>query len=425
MHEYWQALRAFSPSLRRFYLSSALTMTVAFGLAAVLQNLYLLRLGFDARFIGLVLGIGQLVWAAAALPAGLVSGRFGLRRGIQLGNVLFATGLALILLVETQPAALWRPWLIGSQAVMMIGAAFMTVNIAPYLMVVTQEQERRHAFAVSQALGPTAAFLGSVIAGLLPGLLATLFGLSLDQAAPYRLALWLGPILAAAAALPLFGAERAVIIPQSAQVRSAQPAPLKLLIVYGVIIFLQAIGEGAARSFFNVYLDTGLGVRPAEIGSIMGLAQLLPIVAALSIPFFLTRWGTGATLLAAILGVSACLVPLAVGQQVWVAATAYMGVIAMATFMGTSRDLLGQQLVTPRWRTTIQSVVIIGLALGWAAIGVVGGWLIEAIGFGAMFLTGAGAALASAALLAVFLRRQRGAAPVVRVEMPAPEPTSS
>lgn len=425
MHEYWQAVRAFSPSLRRFYLSSALTTTVAFGLAAVLQNLYMLRIGLDARFIGVVLGIGQLVWAAAALPAGLLSSRIGLRRGIQLGNGFFAVGLTLILLVETQPASLWRAWLIGSQAVMMVGAAFMTVNIAPYLMAVTQEQERRHAFAVFQALGPTTAFLGSLMAGFLPGLMAALFGLSLDQAAPYRLALWLGPILAALAALPLIGAERAVIAPQSAHMRAAQPAPLKLLIVYGVIIFLQAIGEGAARTFFNVYLDTGLGVRPAEIGTIMGLAQLLPIVAALSIPFFLARWGTGVTLLAATLGVSACLIPLAVGQQVWVAATAYMGVIAMATFMGTSRDLLGQQLVAPRWRTTIQSVVIIGLALGWATIAVVGGWLIEAFGFDAMFLTGTVAALTSAALLVSFLRRQRRASPIASVETSATTATSS
>ena len=51
MHEYWQAIHTFSPSLRRFILSSALTTTVAFGLSAVLTNLYLLRLGFDARFM--------------------------------------------------------------------------------------------------------------------------------------------------------------------------------------------------------------------------------------------------------------------------------------------------------------------------------------------------------------------------------------
>jgi MFS family permease len=83
-----------------------------------------------------------------------------------------------------------------------------------------------------------------------------------------------------------------------------------------------------------------------------------------------------------------------------------MGVIAMSTLMGTGRDLLGQQLVALRWRTTIQSVVIIGLALGWAAIGVVGGWLIETVGFSAMFLAGSVGALLSAALLFTFLRAQ-------------------
>jgi MFS family permease len=406
MHEYLQAIRAFSPSLRRFLISSALTTTVAFGLAAVLQNLYLLRLGFDARFIGLVLGIGQIVWATTALPAGLFSSRIGLRRGYQMGSGFFALGLALILLVETQPVSLWRAWLIGSQMVMMLGAAFLTVNIAPYLMTVTHEQERRHAFAVFQAFGPATAFLGSLVAGFLPGLIAAQTNLTLDQPAPYRLALWLGPILCMLAILPLFGADPARIAPESERQSASQPAPLQLLIVYGAIIFFQAIGEGAARTFFNIYLDTGLGVPPAQIGTIMGLAQLLPIVAALSIPILLARWGTGYTLMAAILGVSACLIPLAVGQQVWMAATAYMGVIAMSTLMGTGRDLLGQQLVALRWRTTIQSVVIIGLALGWAAIGVVGGWLIETVGFSAMFLAGSVGALLSAALLFTFLRAQ-------------------
>ncbi|MCB0049644.1 MAG: hypothetical protein KDE24_08900, partial [Caldilinea sp.] len=94
MHEYWQAIRTFSPSLRRFLLASALVTTVAFGLSAVLQNLYLLRLGYDARFIGTVLGTGQLTWAMAALPAAMVSSRVGLRNGYMVGPGLFGLGLA-------------------------------------------------------------------------------------------------------------------------------------------------------------------------------------------------------------------------------------------------------------------------------------------------------------------------------------------
>jgi predicted MFS family arabinose efflux permease len=88
-----------------------------------------------------------------------------------------------------------------------------------------------------------------------------------------------------------------------------------------------------------------------------------------------------------------------------------MGVIAMITMTVTTRDLFGQEIVMPRWRTTIQGAVIIGLALGWATAGVVGGYVIEAIGFGALFLASAVSAMLSAVLLVGFLRRRRGPAP--------------
>src|SRR5690349_14332565 len=129
MPGYWQALRAFSPSLRRFLISFPIAVSVPFGIAAVLMNLYLLRLGFDVRFIGFLNALGQLVWATAAIPAGMLSIRVGLRNGMMLGQGLFGLGLALVLLVEFQPEPLWSAWLIGGQAVMMLGAAFITVNI--------------------------------------------------------------------------------------------------------------------------------------------------------------------------------------------------------------------------------------------------------------------------------------------------------
>ena len=186
------------------------------------------------------------------------------------------------------------------QAVTMLGAAFITVNIAPYLMTVTGAQERRHAFAVFQAVGPATAFLGSLVAGLLPGLIAVQLGLGIDQPAPYRLALWLGPLLCFLAIVPMLGADPGRVIVQRNQTAGVDPAPLPLLIFFGVIVFLQAIGEGAVRTFFNVFLDAGLAVLPAQIGAVMGVAQLLPVAVALSIPFLLARWGTGFTLVAAL-----------------------------------------------------------------------------------------------------------------------------
>lgn len=405
LQEYWQAMRTFSPSLRRLLIAMALLLVTAFGLLPVLQNLYLLRLGFDVQFIGLLAGLGQVVWATAALPAGMLGNRIGLRNGLLLGYGLFGVGLALLLLVESRPVSQWQAWLIASQAVVSLGIAMLTVNNPPYLMAVTGEKDRRYAFAAFSATIPAMAFVGSLAAGVLPILLAGQFGLSLDQPAPYRFVLWLGPVLACGAIVVLAGAEPAHVTRSGPLQQGATRAPLALLIFFGLVTFLSAIGEGAVRTFFNVYLDIGLGVSPAAIGSIMGLAQLLPIGAALAVPFLVARWGTGYALVAGMVATGICLVPLAAIPVVWVAAAAYMGVIAVVTVSGTARDMFGQEIVLPRWRTSSQGAAVIGLALGWSLAGIGGGALIKATGFSALYFAGALSALLAAGLLVGYLRR--------------------
>lgn len=404
--DYWQAIRGFSPTLWRFLLSNMASGTAIFGIVAVLQNLFLLRLGFDARFIGLLTAVGRMAFAAGALPVSLLSNRIGLRNGIALGFGLVGIGQAFTLLVEGQPEAVWRTWLMGSQGMLFFGVAFVAVNVPPYLMAVTSERERRYAFAAFQSVIPATAFLGSLLAGLLPGLFADWLGLTLEQTTPYRLALWVGPVLSFLSILPLLGADPAKVTVRSQQQTIAEPVPGKWLLFFGLFVFLQSIGEGVVRVFFNVYLDTALAVPTAQIGMVMGMgmAQLLPIGAALSAPLIIARFGTGYAMAAATLGFSLCLLPLAAGPKVGVAALAFMGAISMSTAASTARDLFGQEMVTPRWRITSQSVAIIGLATGFGVAGVVGGYLIETTGFEVVFFTGAAAALFSAGLLVAFLR---------------------
>lgn len=418
LREYGQAMRTFGPSFRRLLIAMALILVTAFGLLPVLQNLYLLRLGFDVQFIGLLAGLGQVVWATAALPAGVLGNRMGLRNGLLLGCGLFGVGLALLLLVESRPASQWQVWLIASQAVISLGVAMLTVNNPPYLMAITDEKKRRYAFAAFSATIPAMAFAGSLAAGMLPVLLAGRLGLSLEQPALYRFVLWLGPILAGGAIVVLAGAEPAYVTRSGTLQQSVARAPLALLSFFGLVTFLGAIGEGAVRTFFNVYLDMGLGVSPAAIGSIMGLAQLLPIGAALAVPFLVARWGTGYALVGGMVATGICLVPLAAIPVVWVAAAAYMGVIAVVTVSGTSRDMFGQELVLPRWRTSSQGAAVIGLALGWSLAGIGGGALIKASGFGALYVAGALSALLAAGLLVGYLRRS--GARVAAVAEPAP-----
>ena len=413
MSGYLQAVRAFSPSLWRIFASIALVISVTMGLQAVLLNLYLLRLGYDARYVGLLAGIGQLVWAVSAFPAIFIGNRIGLRNSFQLSLALGGFGLVLILCAESLPRQWWDACLIGGQVVMNVGLAIGTVSMPPYIMAVTGERERPHAFSFVAALIPFAALVGSIIAGILPSLWAARLDIGMDQPAPYRLALWLGPILSWLGILPLIGADPGYVheeevvtaegVPAPAQGQISRRAPLGLLLFWGIFVLIAAIGEGSVRTFFNVYMNNALAVPPATIGVIMGAAQILPILAALALPLALTHWGAGYTLGAGLLVMAACLAPLATTPQLWLAAAAYMGAMASFTIVGAGRDLFGQEMVIPRWRTSSQAVAIFGLAMGNAVAAVLGGLLILAVGFGALYLFGMSAAFAAAALLFVYL----------------------
>ena len=420
---YWQRVRAFSPSLRRLYVAAVCMLFVWSGLMAVLYNLYLVRLGFDARTIGLLGGLGALVWGLAALPAGLLSNHIGLRSSLQLGGILYGLGVALALLVEQLPPAQWQAWLIGSGVVMNIGIAFAMVNATPYIMAVTSEYERPHAFAVMAAISPLAAFFGSVLAGVLPGLLARGLGLALDQPDPYRLAMWVGPFLCWLGMIPMLRADPGRVVHgageqgDTVEAEARVRAPLRLLAFWALVVFLEAVGEGSVRMFFNVLMDTKLHVPTATIGLVMGTAQLLPIGVALALPLLLARWGTGYTLLRAMVALAACLFPFALAAQMgtqaagWIGwavgliVATYLALAATTTVLGTARDMFGQEIVIARWRTSSQGVAMLGLAFGLSAAGVLGGVLIETFGFGALYLTGALAALTAAGLLLGYLQR--------------------
>src|SRR5437763_6343971 len=88
----WGVLRPFNRSIHLWLLAFAAAGFTYFGVQAVLFNLYLLRLGFEPQFIGLLIGSGQLVFALAALPSGELGRRVGVRGAFAAGMVLL--GLA-------------------------------------------------------------------------------------------------------------------------------------------------------------------------------------------------------------------------------------------------------------------------------------------------------------------------------------------
>jgi predicted MFS family arabinose efflux permease len=376
-----------------------------FGLQAVLLNLYLLRLGFGLEFIGLLIGAGQLVWAVLALPAGAVGRRYGLRGSLVVGGGIQATALTLFLLVEALPRAWWSAALLLTWLPFWAGAALFAVNSTPYLMQLTSDKERNHAFSAVSAMMVLAGFAGSVVAGYLPGLCAAWFGGTLAEPGPYRCGLSLTPPLFLLSSL-VWALGRPVAMNDDTPTESNARRPLAVLLLLWAVVFVQTAAEGAVRSFFNVYLDSGLHMPVAQIGAVLGAGQLLALSGILVIPRLLGRLGTARALMlsAGLLGVA--LLPLAGLARPAVATVVFVVVMVLITMNGTGRSVFNQEIVPPRWRTISSATLTIGLAMGWAASAAAGGYVIRLAGFGGLFLLGAGLSLASVGLLALHLRRR-------------------
>ncbi len=341
MRTYWRNLRSFDRNIVLFLASWALAAFGYFGVQGVLLNLFLLRLGYGTAFIGVLIGAGQIVWALFALPAGAIGLRIGIRTALVSAHLTVTLAMSLLLLVEQVPVNAQPAWLIGTWMLLWVGASMNTVNSIPYLMAVSRGEQRNYAFATQQAVVALAAFAGSIIAGLLPALFANWFGLTLDAPAPYRAALWLAPMVYLGAAVAMMSARQVTLGGQQAVAEPGQPSPVRTILLLGVIVFLISTGEGSVRAFFNVYLDSGLSLFTGVIGTMMGVAQLLPVVAAFLVPILLHRVGAGRTLIASTAGLTFCLLLIGAVPHWFVAGNRVRWIVLVTmAFANTSRNHL-------------------------------------------------------------------------------------
>jgi predicted MFS family arabinose efflux permease len=196
-----------------------------------------------------------------------------------------------------------------------------------------------------------------------------------------------------------------------ASIAGQDPRPTRLLTFVVLMVVMQASAEGALRAFFNLYLDRQLMTPVSVIGLINAVAQVVSVAAVLLIPAVLRRAGNTRTLGAVSLGIGLCMAAIAGVPVLAVAAICYIVATSLIGIGVQVRQLFGQELVTPRWRTMASSVNMVGVALGNSGPALLGGLVLGAVGFAGVFDIGAGLTLAAASSLAVFSALRRRASP--------------
>ncbi len=403
MRAYWQTLHTLNRDARLLLFSHFLVGLSYSGIYVVLFNLYLLRLDYRTEFIGLINGIAMMLHAFFCLPAGMVGGRWGARRTVVIGALIAGVGLVLVPLGEFIPNSWQAIWFTTTYTLAWLGASFYLVNHTPFLISVTEPSIRNHVFSFLAALLGMAAFLGSLLGGLLPGFFATLLSLSSAQSAVYRASLMVAGVIFLLAVPVLLQTRASTIERRVAPSAATAVNAYTGIALFAFVALLRVAGEGAGKTFFTVYLNTILHLPTATIGMLVAVGQLLAIPAALLMPLLVGRWGRERTIVLATAGMALSLIPLALIAHWLVAGLSYMTLIALAAIARPAFLVYSQESVPAGWRATMSGAVTManGVSMGGMAIG--GGYLIAGLGYTTLFGLGATLTATGAFFFAAFL----------------------
>lgn len=382
-----EALALFNRDVRLVLFSQALIgFTIFGGVYTVLLNLYLLRLGYGPQLIGQVNAAGALSFALLSIPAGLLADRWGARRSMIAGMVLAALGFGLLPLGEFVPLSARMAWIMATYALGVLGNTLFLVCSIPYLTLICPPNLRNHVFSTQVALWPLAGFAGSLCGGFLPSFFSALLHLPDDHPAPYRYPL----LLAAGVLLISAGAIAATRSrphkPPTHTHSKAVPFPLAVILALSLVTFLQMAAENSLRIFFNVYMDDRLGVSTALIGGLTAGGQFLAALTALAAPALSQRFGRVPVITAGAGAMALCMVPLALVSHWAVAGAASMGLVALSSIRRSVYIVFQQEMVPERWRVTMSSALTMAYGISIAVISLGGGWMIDALGYRALFL---------------------------------------
>jgi MFS family permease len=379
----------------------------------VVLNLYMLRLGYGPELIGVINSAGALAFALSCLPAGALGTRWQSRRLLVVGVGLLAASFGLLPLAElfTPPGS--TAWLIAITALGHIGLALYLVNGLPFMMAATRPEYRSHAFSIHMAVVPLAAFAGSLLGGILPGVVAAGTGLPVEAAATYRLPLLLAALLLIPGIAVLLGTRtvddgQTSTAPAPESVLQSSRAPLGLILAIGLTMALRFGGRGILVTFFNVYLDDGLAASTALIGSLSAAGQLLAVPAALSAPLLVARGGNARTVSWGTVGMALCLLPLALVPHWALAGLGFVSSTALFSVTVGPIRVFSQELVAPRWRASMASAFMMGAGIAFAVVSLLGGFAITAFGYQTLFLIAAGLMAAAGLFFWWYFRLPRG-----------------
>jgi MFS family permease len=405
------SLSQFNRDAKLLFVATGIVSGALFGIQKLLEVLYVLRLGYGSEYMGMFVASGAFAFTGASLPAGALGRRFGTQHVMLLGGIGIVLGMASMPLTEFVFPGARHFWPIGSRILIHSGWSMFNINLVPALAAATSVDSRNDAYAVNGVLRGLGILLGSLVAGILPGLFARALHVSLEVPGPYRLALWVGAALALIGLMPLSLVEASQPGVPRERKRNRDHFPVGLMALMMLYACVYNGGLAAWQGFSSAYMDSELDLPISAIGMIAGAAQLGVILAPLIIagPGYRRRNGWILFVTSLVTGVSLALVGLI---HHWAAAgQACVSTLTLAAIWIPALAAFQMEMVDSEWWSLAYGAVSMAMGLGFGIAAVLGGHIIAALGYSSLFLMGAGVSVVSAMPMWGVLRAMRAGHP--------------
>ena len=241
----------------------------------LLFNLYLLKLGYNEPFLGLVSGCMLAGSMAGSVPAGIAIQRLGVRAS------MIACFSIIPCLAAILAAGLPAPLLLGCAFLYGAVSVMWAVLQAPAVAELTSDDNRGAGFGIICSSGIAIGVLGGGVGGRLPGWIARLVP-GISVVAQYRAALWIGCGIVLLGLVSSFKLRSRA--PLSAVRESRRlPRPAPQLIYFLAAAAVWNLGTGMFNPFFSAFFER-LHMPVERIGLVFSLSQLGQALAILAAP---------------------------------------------------------------------------------------------------------------------------------------------
>ena len=277
-------LRKFNKNTRLF-LFSTLLYGLSFSIWELFFNLYILSMGVHNDLLGLIRSATPFAALVFGLPLGMLSDHIGRRKGMLLGLSICFTGM-LFQVHLLNPAMIFFFGLAQ-------GAGFVLYQVSqiPYMMTICEKEHQAAIFSLNFGLMTVATVIGNLIAGQMPSLLHSTFGILPGSPLSYRWVLTAGIILSTTSLIPVFIIKDYHTRPITKFMRPnllkdfrklfSQPIVRHLT----VINLIQGFGAALLIPYLNVFLRGKFNIDDKLLGLIFSLSSLFVFLGSLTAPW--------------------------------------------------------------------------------------------------------------------------------------------